>query len=55
IMTLDLEQARDYREMGADFMAIGTDVTSLVRATTALRQEFLGEATSVPKKQESGY
>lgn len=55
IMTLDLEQARDYREMGADFMAIGTDVTSLVRATTTLRQEFLGEATSAPKRQESGY
>jgi len=55
IMTLDLDQARDYREMGADFMAIGTDVTSLVRATTALRQEFLGEVAVAPKKQESGY
>ena len=55
IMTLDLEQARDYRELGADFMAIGTDVTSLVRATTALRQEFIGEVASAPKKQESGY
>ncbi|MEI2299125.1 HpcH/HpaI aldolase/citrate lyase family protein [Ensifer sp. MJa1] len=55
IMTLDLEQARDYRALGADFMAIGTDVTSLVRATTALRQDFLGQAAPTLKKTESGY
>ena len=40
IMTLSLEQAHMYREMGADFMAIGTDVTLLVSATTRLRGGF---------------
>ena len=40
IMTLDLAQARLYREMGATFMAIGTDVTVLVSATTKLREDF---------------
>ena len=40
-MTLSLEQARLYRDMGADFMAIGTDVTLLVSATTKLREDFL--------------
>ena len=53
IMTLDLAQARDYRDLGADFMAIGTDVTLLVSATENLRREFLGEAGQVRK--ESGY
>lgn len=40
IMTLSLEHARLYRDMGADFMAIGTDVTLLVSATTKLREDF---------------
>jgi 4-hydroxy-2-oxoheptanedioate aldolase len=53
IMTLDLAQARDYRDLGADFMAIGTDVTLLVSATERLRREFLGEAE--PTRVESGY
>jgi 4-hydroxy-2-oxoheptanedioate aldolase len=51
IMTLDLAQARLYRDMGATFMAIGTDVTLLVSATTRLREDFLsgsaGEAKPV--------
>ncbi|NOV20472.1 4-hydroxy-2-oxoheptanedioate aldolase [Ensifer adhaerens] len=55
IMTLDLAQAREYRDLGADFMAIGTDVTSLVRATQALRQEFTDEQGHKPDKLESGY
>lgn len=41
IMTLSLDQARLYRDMGASFMAIGTDVTLLVSATTRLREDFL--------------
>ncbi len=53
IMTLDPAQARDYRDLGADFMAIGTDVTLLVSATERLRREFLGE--SGPTRIESGY
>ncbi len=41
IMTLDPAQARIYRDMGATFMAIGTDVTLLVAATERLREDFL--------------
>ncbi|TCQ25149.1 2,4-dihydroxyhept-2-enedioate aldolase [Rhizobium sp. PP-CC-3G-465] len=46
IMTLNLDQARFYRELGADFMAIGTDVTTLVEATTRLRLQYQGDETS---------
>lgn len=53
ILTLDPAQARDYRELGADFMAIGTDVTLLVSASERLRREFLGETE--PARIESGY
>ncbi|CAN7282344.1 4-hydroxy-2-oxoheptanedioate aldolase [Pararhizobium sp. LjRoot238] len=49
IMTLNLDQARLYRDMGADFMAIGTDVTLLVSATTKLREDFLTGGTSGAK------
>lgn len=41
IMTLDPVQARVYRDMGATFMAIGTDVTVLVSAAAKLREDFL--------------
>ncbi|TCN19394.1 4-hydroxy-2-oxoheptanedioate aldolase [Sinorhizobium americanum] len=53
ILTLDPVQARDYRDLGADFMAIGTDVTLLVSATERLRREYLGEVE--PARTESGY
>ncbi|OAP38860.1 2-keto-3-deoxy-L-rhamnonate aldolase [Sinorhizobium glycinis] len=53
ILTLDPVQAHDYRDLGADFLAIGTDVTLLVSATERLRREFLGEAE--PGRTESGY
>ncbi|ASY58698.1 MULTISPECIES: aldolase/citrate lyase family protein [Sinorhizobium] len=53
ILTLDPVQARDYRALGADFMAIGTDVTLLVSATEQLRREYLGEVE--PARTESGY
>jgi 4-hydroxy-2-oxoheptanedioate aldolase len=50
IMTLSLDQARLYRDLGADFMAIGTDVTLLVSATAKLREDFLagGESKAKP-------
>ena len=54
IMTLNLDQARLYRELGADFMAIGTDVTTLVEATTRLRLQYQNDETSVPVGS-SGY
>lgn len=54
IMTLALDQAHEYRAMGADFMAIGTDVTSLSAALDGLRRDFLGEAASSDKRN-GGY
>lgn len=53
IMTLDLNQAKLYRDLGATFMAIGTDVTLLVSATTQLRETFLSGETQT--KPVSGY
>ena len=52
IMTISPEHAEVYLELGADFMAIGTDVTCLVSAVGDLRRRFLGEAAG---KQGSGY
>jgi 4-hydroxy-2-oxoheptanedioate aldolase len=43
IMTVSLAQAHDYRALGADFMAVGTDVNCLVSAADGLRRTFLGE------------
>lgn len=43
IMTISLPEAKIYRDLGADFLAIGTDVTCLVSAVDNLRREFLGE------------
>ena len=42
IMTVSPEQAGQYRTLGADFMAIGTDVGCLVEAADGLRRRFLG-------------
>lgn len=42
IMTVAVDQAHEYRAMGADFMAIGTDVNCLVRSIDGLRRTFLG-------------
>lgn len=53
IMTVSLDQARDYRALGADFMAIGTDVNCLVGAVDGLRRAFLGEAE--PEGRGGGY
>ncbi|KQR79360.1 aldolase/citrate lyase family protein [Rhizobium sp. Leaf341] len=54
IMTLSLDQARLYRDLGADFMAIGTDVTTLVEATNRLRLHYQDSETSIPAGP-SGY
>lgn len=54
IMTLSLDEAHVFREMGADFMAIGTDVTSLSAALDGLRRDFLGLTTS-PDPKRGGY
>lgn len=52
-MSILLDQARAYREMGADFLAIGTDVSCLVRSVDGLRRDFLGEAG--PDQKGGGY
>ncbi|MBD9374471.1 HpcH/HpaI aldolase/citrate lyase family protein [Rhizobium sp. ARZ01] len=54
IMTVVPEQAHEYRAMGADFMAIGTDVNCLVKAMDGLRRDFLGIAAATDGKG-SGY
>lgn len=54
IMTLNLDQAKLYRDLGADFMAIGADVTTLAQATTRLRLQYQGDETSQPTGA-SGY
>jgi 4-hydroxy-2-oxoheptanedioate aldolase len=53
IMTVSLAQAGVYRDLGADFMAIGTDVNCLVAAVDDLRRRFLGEAPATG--QGGGY
>lgn len=53
IMTVSLPQAALYRDLGADFMAIGTDVNCLVSAVEILRRSFLGEEQT--EKRGGGY
>jgi 4-hydroxy-2-oxoheptanedioate aldolase len=53
IMTVSLPQAEIYRALGADFMAIGTDVNCLVSAADGLRRRFLGEGEA--DKRGGGY
>jgi 4-hydroxy-2-oxoheptanedioate aldolase len=53
IMTVSLPQAAVYRDLGADFMAIGTDVNCLVSAVGDLRRRFLGQAET--EKRGGGY
>ena len=55
ILSLDLDQARKYRDLGATFLAIGTDVTLLVGATTRLREDFLSGSNETEAKPVSGY
>ena len=53
IMTVSLPQAVVYRDLGADFMAIGTDVNCLGSAVDDLRRRFLGE--EAPATRGGGY
>ena len=53
IMTVSLPEAGVYRDLGADFMAIGTDVNCLVSAVGDLRRRFLGE--EIAEKRGGGY
>lgn len=51
ILTLDIEQARYYQDLGVAFLAIGTDVTLFVEATTGLLKRFRGEEDAGPVKR----
>jgi 4-hydroxy-2-oxoheptanedioate aldolase len=47
ILTADVAFAREYAELGATFVAFGTDVGLLVRGGEALLRSFTGTATDV--------
>jgi 4-hydroxy-2-oxoheptanedioate aldolase len=47
ILTLDEARARQHVEMGATFIAVGTDTNLMVKGTGALAAAFKGTATAV--------
>lgn len=49
ILTADPALARNYLEIGATFVAVGTDVTLFSNATTALARSFKGPAPKAEK------
>lgn len=51
ILTLDVEEARLYRDLGVTFLAIGTDVTTFVDATAGLLSRFRGGGGEPPSRQ----
>jgi 4-hydroxy-2-oxoheptanedioate aldolase len=46
ILTLDVDQAHHYIARGCRFVAVGTDVTVLVRGTDALVAAFRADASA---------
>jgi 4-hydroxy-2-oxoheptanedioate aldolase len=50
ILTLDEARAKRHVEMGAAFIAVGTDSNLLVRATSDLRAKFKGTSQAAPAK-----
>lgn len=49
ILTLDETLAKKHVEMGATFIAVGTDSNLMVKSTTALASKFKGTALAAPK------
>lgn len=49
ILTLDETLAKKHVEMGATFIAVGTDSNLMVKSTTALAAKFKGTAQAAPK------
>ena len=49
ILTLDETLAKKHVEMGATFIAVGTDSNLMVKSTTALASKFKGTAQAAPK------
>ncbi|AKR54907.1 2-keto-3-deoxy-L-rhamnonate aldolase [Devosia sp. H5989] len=54
ILTADTTLAQRYLELGATFVAVGTDVTLFSQATSALAAKFKGTPAAAPAKS-SGY
>ena len=53
ILTLDETMARKHIEMGANFIALGTDSNLMVKATSALLAKFRGAAApAAPARSE---
>ena len=48
ILTSNENWANDYLDLGATFVAVGTDVGILAKQTTALAARFKGEAATKP-------
>jgi 4-hydroxy-2-oxoheptanedioate aldolase len=49
ILTLDETLAREHVQMGATFIAVGTDSNVMVKATSALSAKFKGTAQQAAK------
>jgi 4-hydroxy-2-oxoheptanedioate aldolase len=47
ILTLDEARAKQHVEMGATFIAVGTDTNLMVKGTSALAAAFMGTATAI--------
>jgi 4-hydroxy-2-oxoheptanedioate aldolase len=47
ILTLDEARAKQHVEMGATFIAVGTDSNLMVKGTNALAAAFMGTATAI--------
>ncbi|WP_427914076.1 HpcH/HpaI aldolase family protein [Ramlibacter sp. MMS24-I3-19] len=55
ILTLDETLARKHVEMGATFIALGTDTNLMVKATTALAGKFKGAAPAPTSTKSQNY
>ena len=53
ILTLDEARAKRHVEMGATFIALGTDTNLMVKGTTALRAAFKGDAPAPAAKGQN--
>jgi 4-hydroxy-2-oxoheptanedioate aldolase len=47
ILTLDEARAKQHVEMGATFIAVGTDSNLMVKGTNALAAAFMGTAAAI--------
>lgn len=55
ILTLDETLAKKHVEMGANFIAVGTDSNLMVKGTSALAAKFKGAAPAAPAAKSGNY